>query len=64
VLANHRCRLHNHQRAAPIEPTCQDSQANATCSIDPSRLDAAFYVGRQLAESRCRLMPWPAIERR
>jgi hypothetical protein len=45
---NDRRRLHDHQRAAPIEQPCKDGQADAGCSIHPSRLDAALDVQRQL----------------
>jgi hypothetical protein len=45
---NHRCRLHDNKRAAPIEQPSQDGQADSSRSIYRSRLDAALDVQRQL----------------
>jgi hypothetical protein len=48
VPANHRCRLHDHQRAAPIEEPGQERQADASRRVDPVRLDTALDVQSQL----------------
>ena len=45
---NHRRRLHDNKCAAPIEQPCQDGQADSSCRIYRSRLDAALDVQRQL----------------
>jgi hypothetical protein len=46
--ANHRRRLHDHQRATPIEEPCQQRQADACRRVDPVRWDTALDVESQL----------------
>jgi hypothetical protein len=46
--ANHRRRLHDHQRAAPIEAPGQYRQADAGSRVDPARSDTALDVQSQL----------------
>ncbi len=48
MRTDHRCRLHDNKCAAPIEQPCQDGQADSSCRIYRSRLDAALEGQRQL----------------
>jgi hypothetical protein len=49
VPTNHRLRLHDHQRAAPVEQSRQYRQADAGCRIDSPGPVPTFDVQRQLA---------------
>jgi hypothetical protein len=49
VPANHRVGAHDNQSVSPIEESRQERQADPRDRVDPSRLDAAFYVECELS---------------
>jgi hypothetical protein len=49
VPTNQRLGAHDHQSTSPIEESRQQRQADPRDRVDPTRLDAALYVERELS---------------